>query len=62
MNALLLNEKQTDERIQIFMSFNKINISPVSGKEILPREIVFGGKLENEALSLEAFRVVDIVI
>ena len=31
LNALLLNEKQTDERFQIFMSFNNINISPASG-------------------------------
>ena len=38
-NALLLNEKQTDESYQIFMSFNNINISPVSGQEILQREI-----------------------
>ena len=31
LNALLLNEKQTDKSYQIFMPSNKINISPVSG-------------------------------
>ena len=32
LNALLLNEKQTDESYQIFIPFNniKFNISPVS--------------------------------
>ena len=39
LNALLLNETQTDESYQIFMPFNNINISPVSGWEILPRKI-----------------------
>ena len=38
-HTLLLNEKQTDESYQICMPFNNINISPVSGKEILPWEI-----------------------
>ena len=37
-------------------SLNSINISPVSGQEILLREIFFGGKLQNEALSLEALK------
>ena len=38
-NALLLNEKQTDESYQIFIPLNNINDSPVSGYEILPQEI-----------------------
>ena len=52
--TLLLNEKQTDESYQIFIPFNNINISPVS--------CFFGGKLENEALSLAAFRILDVVV
>ena len=32
LNALLLNEKQTDESYPIFMPFNNINISPVQGR------------------------------
>ena len=53
---------ETDESYQIFMPFNNIYISPVSSEEILPREIFFGGKLQNEALSLAAFRVIDDVV
>jgi len=56
-----LNEKQTDERFQIFMSFNNKHLLCQRLRNT-PAGNFFGGKLQNEALSLEAFRVVDVVM